>query len=353
MSQGDEIVKRLYANAQQLLAEPAVGEAYTLLTTGVVIVNEEFDYVRGVLRSEIQETDNRFIRLTYTLAHESIHISQWITTGHIAGAAATLTRLCAEVARNRKKQIPEAQWLGESLTTFKNTVRPFTAVQRGFSGLDVVELHAILEGFRGAFSRYSEAGLLTVVQLAHGLDTFYADIVGRVLAAFGFEFTFEVVPKLCWLSLQMEDPGDIFTEVLSSLAVAEYGSLMRMSATDVCKGFGLEPETCARSMRERYPSIRNLAMYPLMERYFDIVERETTVERRLQRAMHPGRIPENGQPGSDFLLMPTLTMFANGNCIMNGPYKDKDWDFIEPLIHAAAITADTLKWLSAQDLSHA
>ncbi|PLX75676.1 MAG: hypothetical protein C0607_07015 [Azoarcus sp.] len=349
-----EAVARLREASQELLSRlPESGEALLVLTCGVVVINESYAYAKTVSGFGA-DVDERFIRCVYGVSHEAVHMVQLLSTRFVLDIAIEYANVCARAQQHLKAGTPEQEWLIGLLADYRATRSRFAASGPGFSTLQVLETQAVIEGFRGAFSRYSELGLAKTVQIAHGIESDYAEAIGRLLAGFGFSFTFDVVPKLCWLALHTPDPGKTFTHALLSLGDNDVSPLEKMSACEICNAFGGDPAGLARSMRARVPALRDHAVHALLGDYFDVLERETDPEAYLQRVMHPGRNSGGGQGVVMADLMPPLTVFNDDGFQMNGPLKDQSWDAADPLIRISTLTTQTLEWLDerADEMPH-
>ncbi len=273
-------------------------------------------------------------------------MTQLVSARFVLEMAIEFANICAMYNGHRKAGTPPSQWRHAILRDYRAATSRMGVNGPAFTSLQVVELHAVIEGFRGAFSRHTEERLVRIVHSAHGLNSFYADAVGRVLGGFGLEFVLEVVPKLCWMSLQSHDPGRTFTNALLSLGVRDTSALVGMSAHELCATSGADASSYARSLRLRTPALRAHSLYPLWEEYFDAIERETDPERFLQLVMHPSKASAKGSKIRRWELMPPLTIYRDNGYSMNGPHRDKGWVAAEPLIrisHALTATLDALE----------
>ncbi|MGE0070347.1 MAG: hypothetical protein AB7S67_08995, partial [Thiomonas sp.] len=242
-----EAIAQLRQSSKSLLSHlPESGEALLVLSCGVAVINESHAYAKTIRGFEAN-VDERFIRFVYGVAHEAVHMIQLLSTPFVHEIAIEYANLCARTQERLKAGVPEASWLPDVLRDYRTTQARLSASGPGFSTLQVLEIQAVIEGFRGAFSKYSELGLAKTVQIAHRLESLYAEAIGRLLASFGFTFTFEVVPKLCWIAMHAQDPGKTFTQGLLSLGDGDHTPQETMPACEICENFGLDPEKHARS----------------------------------------------------------------------------------------------------------
>ena len=342
------IVARLRASTQALLARlPESGESMLLLCPGVVVTNETYEYFQRAL-SFRDDVDDRFVRCVYGLVHESVHMTQLVSAHFVLETTIEFANLCTLANRERKAGAPQEEWLPNLLRDYRKARHRLEASNGGFSTLQVIEAHAVIEGFRGAFSKHTQEGLVQLVRIAHGLQSDYAEVIGRLLGAFGFAFTLNVAPKLCWLALQETAPGVAFTNLLLSLEAIDVGPLNDLSACEFCTVFGIDPNNKARSLRVKVPALRDHVIHELFGGYFDAIERETDPEAFLQLVMHPGRAHQVHAKVRMTDLMPSLTVFADDSYQMHGPYRDKGWSVAKPLIELATVTTQTLDWLDEQ-----
>jgi hypothetical protein len=269
-SQGAQIA-RLRAAVQGLLnLLPGSGEALHICCTGVVIIKEKAAFAKeAALQLERGNVTERYVRYAYAVAHECVHMAQLLSTGFVVDLGIEFSNVVGQTSAHQRANTPELEWLPTVLRRFRDALRDLNQLSGvenyKFSALQVLELHAIIEGFRGAFSRHTEEGLLWVVQTVHGITDTYADPLGRWLAVFGFDFTFEVVPKLCWLALQTDDPGAFLSDKFCSLLGKNVSSLVESTAIDICRRCYMDEKEIAFSTRKRYRKIRDHPLHALLE----------------------------------------------------------------------------------------
>jgi len=326
---------------------PLNGDAMIVGSSGVVAMNESYTYASTVI-SMRADIDDRFIRCAYGLSHEAVHMVQLVSNHFPLEMAFEFANLCGLTNKRLKAKTPEAEWVPGVVRDYRIAIYRMEHRDGGFSALNVIEAQAVIEGFRGAFSKYSENGLVNLIAIAHGLESDYADVIGRLLGAYGFTFTFEVVPKLCWLALQTKEPGMTFTGWLMELSEVDVSPLAKMTACELCIAFGTDPEQASRSIRAKVPGVRNHPLHALFSGYFDVVECETDPEAFLQLVMHPGRSSAPTAKIRMTDLMPPLTIFSDDRYLMHGPYKNQGWDAAEPLLRAATLATETLEWIGEQ-----
>lgn len=338
-------IARLKDSVQALFQRlPESGESMLLLSSGVVVTNETYEYSQRAWGFQT-DTDERLIRCVYGFSHESVHMTQLVSAHFVHEIMIEFSNLCAFTNRMRKTDAPQKEWLPALLQDYRKARHRLEATNGGFSALQVIETHAAIEGFRGAFSRHTQEGLVQLIRIAHGLQSDYAEAIGRLLGAFGFEFTLNVAPKLCWLSLQRSAPGAAFTEALLSLEEVDVGPLNGVSASKLCVAFGIDPHDMGRSLRIRMPALRNHPSHKLFGPYFDAIEQETDPEAFLQLVMHPGRTYSAHAKVSMVDMAQPLTIYSDDRFQMNGPYRNKGWGAAKPLIELATVTTQTLDWL--------
>lgn len=343
-------VAELRAAAGELLSELGErGEALLVLVSGVVVVNgRHADLTMAMDTVARGDTDENVIRLVYAPSHEAIHMVQLLTSRFVLHMAFELFDFCGVASARRRAGVPEAQWLPGLLHNYRQLQRSLTVARDdGFSALQVMEAQAVLEGLRGGFSRHVRDGLALILHLAHGDAPAYTELIASTDAAHGFELTFAVLPRLCWLALEADDPGGWITQALHTLSTNDLRHVAALSAADTCRAFGFNPAQSGRSWRQRRPAIAQHPLHGLLGRYFDTLERETDAEAFLQRAMHPGRTPV-GACVRMAELMPPLGVFSDEVFVLNGPYVDQGWAAAEPLLRLSAQALRTLAWIDAR-----
>lgn len=323
----------------------ARGEALLVISSGVIVVNANYrDLDKGGIDPD--RVDDHYVRAVYAPAHECVHMSQLLTTRFVLELAFEFFNLCVATNTSRRQNRPEPDWLPGVLDGYREAQRRLNAADESrFSSLQVMEAHAVLEGFVGGFSRHQAAGLDLVRRLAHGNMPEYSLVIDASLAAYGFDLTLRVLPRLCWLALNTAHPGSYLSQALSSLKVEDVQWLAGASASQTCQAFGLDAAETARSWRIRRPGVRDHPLHPLLGRYFDVLESETDPEAYLRLAMHPGRGKESGSRIRLEQLMPPMAIYADDVFLMNGPFRDDSWDTVEPLLRVSAVLIKSLDWL--------
>lgn len=323
----------------------ARGEALLVISSGVVVVNANYrDLDKGGINTS--RIDDHYVRAVYAPAHECVHMSQLLTTRFVLEIGIEFFNLCVTTNSSRRKNRPEADWLPGVLDGYREAQRRLNGQDQGrFSSLQVLEAHAVLEGFRGAFSRHEAQGLALVRHLAHGGLPEYSLVIDASLDAFGFELTLAVLPRLCWLALNTSHPGSYLSQAFGSLKREDVQWLASASASQTCRAFSLDAAEMARSWRIRRPGVRDHPLHPLLGRYFDVLESETDPEAYLRLAMHPGQGNGSGSRIELKQLMPPMAIYADDVFLMNGPYRDDGWDTAEPLLRMSATLIKSLDWL--------
>ena len=343
-------IAELRAAATELLTELGErGEALLVPVSGVVVVHGRLAELSSAMDVVSRGgCDEHVVRMIYAPSHESIHMAQLLTSRYMLYVAFELFNLASGVNAKRRKGDPETLWLPDLLRSYRQLRRALTRAPDGaFSTLQVIEAHAVLEGFRGGFSRHARDGLALILHVAHRDAPLYSDLIVNSQSAHGFPLTLEVLPRLCWLAMEADDPGDWMTQALKSLSTEDLQYIAGLSATATCRAFGLDPSEVGRSWRLRRPSIVEHPLHGLLGRYFDTLERETDSEQFLQRAMHPGCTPAGARVRMSELL-PPLTIFSDEKFLLNGPYADDGWAAAEPLLLLSAQVLRTVAWLDAR-----
>lgn len=341
------VVAELRATSHELLdGFEARGEAEFLLVTGVVLINEGHAAAQGAAAALANggAVDAMTVRTLYAPAHECVHMLQLLTTRFVLWTAFELFGLAMTTHVNQQRGRSDAQWLPAVLADHSALQRRLHGRESGISALEVMEAQAVLEGFRGFASVHVQGGLELVLRLAHDRLPTYSRLIEAMLRAHGFELTLEVLPRLCWVALNADDPGRWLAGALQSLDGDALRGLARQSATQTCEQFGMVPARAASSWRLRRPAITEHVMHPLLKGYFDALERETDVEVSLQRGMHPGRQPAGAQVAMSE-LMPPLAVYRDDAFVLNGPFRDGGWAEAEPLLRLSLAVTRALAQL--------
>ncbi len=335
-----ETVRKLKESADLISSHlPGDGEGMLVFGTGVSVIRTNHPVWTQSLRYSNDE-----IRTMYMVSHECVHLSQVISTEFVFYTGFGFLELVASIQRNKKQGTPELDWLEECLKNFNFYNELIDNETAGISALQIIEAHAVLEGFRGAFSRWSQEGLVMIINEVHELSLLYSDLIGKFLKEFGFEFTFNALPKICWLSLQSKKPGVEFLAYMEKLIQYPAEKIAELNCSEFCALLGVDPMAISKTVRQRNPDIARHQINKLWGPYFDEIEAEHDVESLLEYFMHPGKESSTTILNKQY-LMPPLTIFNDDHYHLNGPHKEGGWSVAKPLIEATALYLETLRWL--------
>lgn len=309
---------------------PGKGEGFLLLSTAVAVVNTN-QPAKITPQSNMSWDD---ILCHYVSSHESIHVSQIASTTFAYNVAldfAGLVSLANRLKREKYSDVAprDAVERFESLNS-----RLYGKDGTRFSAMHIMEAHAVLEGFRGAFSRYTQEGLILTIQNAHDLDELYSDIIGMWLQAVGFDCTFAILPKVCWLALQSNTPAAEYERLVGSL----------LADPEAWVGVNVTTEELAVAAKLSIVDIRKKLLvrdksHPMAQLWCPYI---TACERILAEGAFDNLVHPS-PPVDEHDFMPALTIFRDGTLLMTGPYKDKGWDIADPLIKSTAVFLNTLE----------
>lgn len=129
------------------------GDALIVGSSGVVIMNESYSYASTVI-SMGADIDDRFIRCAYGLSHEAVHMLQLVSTHFALEMAFEFANLCALTNKRRKASTSVGEWIPGVVRDYRTATYRMEHHDAGFSALNVIEAQAVIEGFRGACSKY-------------------------------------------------------------------------------------------------------------------------------------------------------------------------------------------------------
>jgi hypothetical protein len=334
----DELKQRSIALYERMSA----GRSYTFFPTAGVFL--EMKYARfqaiaaGVAPDEITDKDSEGV---YTIGHESVHIAQLVVSPWLFLHVAGLASIVAETRRlDREGQLgPEA--IARLKASMEAELASLREQRDGFSVGEILETQAVVQGLRWAAVRTDATRWRWAVDTFHpGADLYlrllhlYADELGL-----GDGLAFELLPRLCALALQTDDPRVAMASLTDRVrnpvnAVAAAG----LPTLEFCRWAGVnDPAVLGRSLREREPGLfQRLPWAALLARYFDRFEALPSVGARMDVVFRS----DADAPGAS-IFFPVFTVFADGGIhAMDGNARD-----YERWTRATLIVVDTMEFL--------
>jgi hypothetical protein len=305
---------RLVAELYRRLSEGSRGAFFFPPIAGVCmdLAYERFSAVMKDARGATEEDAIGF----YSLAHESVHLAQVVTSGWLFGYVQQLTSLLLQVGHALNTTgTPSAGW-NKARDAFRQLQSDLTRETDGYSPLDVIETQAVVEGFWGAAVNPVPSEIVRVALRHHGADRVaYRRILERMVATYGPEVAVHLTPRLCAIALQADQPGGVMADMLRELEKqqAHVQQIVAAPLERLLDGTVGEKRLRAftRSARERGGAgdargPDQIWSHGIMGQYFDRFE-SLADDDRLEIMMHPGR-PKAGAA----VFKPMYALFSDG-----------------------------------------
>jgi hypothetical protein len=236
-----------------------------------------------VAPEEIHDNDSK---TAYAIGHESVHIAQAVVSPWLFRHVRTLISIVHVTRqRDRQQQLGPTQ-IAELKRLMDAEFRSLTEERDGFTVREILEAQAVVQGLRWSAVTADATGWRWAIEKLHpGADEYlkllrlYADEL-----ELGDAVAFEILPAVCALALQSEDPRSTMAALTerardSPDAAAAAGASMLA----FCEWAGVrDPTTLVKSLRERDPEgFQRLPWAMLLTRYFDRFEQIPTAGERL------------------------------------------------------------------------
>jgi hypothetical protein len=245
----------------------------------------------------------------YSEWHEMVHMSQLVTCPYVMIYAIRLASLAMQ-ASGEDSDVGDGERLRGLVDEFRFTKAMFDARSGdGFSAWEIIETQAVVQallwltGSNPKGARTQANSLYREVRRAPQ----YLPIIDATCDRFGDTAAMTLLPRLCYLALQTDEPSQEFTELCTQVGDEAFATrLAAASPREFCEWASRDARRESRSLRERAPSLADHPWMRFFGLYFDDFERVAGVDERLTLLL--------GARGGDAFRMfhPMLTIYSDG-----------------------------------------
>lgn len=238
-------------------------------------------------------------------------MAQLVTSPYVCQHAFILAALAREANRNNKdqnrKSAPWAKLREDYHSIISELSKPTAA---GFSPWDILESHAVAQGLLWAMPDNADSLLWLANHLYAEFKNLpsYLRFIKFVAAKIGEESTIQLLPRICFLSLQTNEPTRVATHLTNRIAedgAATY--LVNSTPREFCEWAQVDAARVSKSLRERNTPLKDHPWLNLFDQYFDCFETVLDTDERLNLLMglHGGY--------SFRMFKPMFTVFEEGD----------------------------------------
>ena len=287
-------------SAQQLrLVRGADG--LTLLSSGVVVIAESWEFINEHLRGTVVDRERAW-RLANTLNHEAVHFIQSYTTAFGFVHATQFARLCETMQEeSRRGRLDEAK-LRAFRKDYRGLRQRMTEAYGGVSAEDILEGMAVVEGYRASAGEPSSDGLGSFLKLQFPGSSTYSRVVQIVEGLFGNQQVLELTGPICFLALNSDSPPKRFWKLLRQLSGGTFSDTWRFVeqfGSDPRRFFVLDHDTSSPS-------------HPVLGPYLAFLRGLSSAENVFKFCAQPGTWLRGEGPWKGGELMPPVVLAQGG-----------------------------------------
>ncbi len=286
----------------------------TLLSTGLVIINENCEFFQKALNNEITDFERAY-RLFLTISHENIHFVQTYTTAFTYSYSLNLLDLCAQFMEESRRGNLNKEIFQKYLVSYHSIISVFLQKNNGISTVDLLEAVAVTESFVITFKVSSN------ISFERYLNDYYPDsssvyrtVPDLFIREFGEEVTIHLLPIVCFLSLNGDRPSVNFWIFFKELEKLSKTQLLQFNAWTLTKYFRMDPY---RSLINIYMNLKNYnGEHKIFVPQLQVLSRLGRFEEIYEFCAKPSIWFRNKEKVSN--LLPPFTLFSGGYVLKNG-----------------------------------
>jgi len=293
------------------------------------------------------QLDDEAVWRAYAQWHEAVHIAQLLTCPYLC----LIAYRTATIALAAFDNSADGYGAGTRLSELKQDLEQVRSEleMRHDSGaypLQIVETHALTKGLLWAMpgdaaNLTSAANYLYKGYKQLGDLDIYLRVLNEMVEHVGDEAAIKLLPRLCFLALQTNEPVDLFAQLCKRVkSEREVDKVCAFSPREFCRWIGVKDIVLlSRSLRERPSPLGNHPWLRIFEPYFEAFESISDVDDRLNLLM--------GLRGGDTYAIfgPKVTVYENGEMISS--VSDINHRFEEEWLQVTSDLVEGLKILAS------
>lgn len=287
-------------------------DGVTLTSTGLVAVREHADFVANAIAGKALDKERAF-RLVMTLNHEAIHFIQCFTAAFPYSFSLSILEISSQLMRlSRQNTLSPAQ-IREFKQGFVGRIAQFRSPYQGISTIDLLEAMAVTEGYRATVRNdQNNAKDFRQFLLAYFPDSNseYRRVIDLVTKIFGVEAGYHLTPKLCYISLNSDNPARNLAAYIGNLASDYATSAHHLTAVQIVKLFDMDISSSLLKMCEA--ELPKEATHPIFAPYMQALSHIGTLEERYKFCAQPGNWLGKCGPNEIGQLVPPLLVCSGG-----------------------------------------
>jgi hypothetical protein len=261
--------------------------------------------------AEISDAD---FKALYHMAHETAHVAQFVVSGWLFVHAYNVTSVAAHTLQKDRQGQLTSDWIEQAKRVLGDEFRSLTDEAYGVSVQEILETHAVVQGLGWATAIRDPDRWMWLAQTFHGGARTYLGVLQAVAELFGNRLAFDLLPRLCVLALQADDPRLALAHLLERVSRSgDPHSVSRLSAAEFCDWAGADPEVLTQSVRERNPALFQSPDNPwlaLIASHLDKFENLGGIQARLEAILNT----DFGAVGAR-IFRPNFAVFGDGGVL--------------------------------------
>lgn len=285
------------AAAADLHAKMTLAGDSLFLPTGGAFLSMSPSRTEAII-SQSRSLTNEDVFDTYATWHEGVHMAQLVTSPFLFPIAFDMAGLAQRAHRVKTGLDDNATDVSDLALRYRRLCAVLEEPVGGFSPIDVIETHAVTQGFRWTMAHNNGSDLRFIANYFYeDQSPKYVRLLNDVCTAFDDDVGTILLPRFCFLSLQAELPVQRLFDLLNKLGgAASFSEIVAYSPAQLCEWAGAPIQLVTRSLRERAASFMRdpqgnpvrLTDHPwvgIFRHHFDQFEDVMDAERRLDLLM--------------------------------------------------------------------
>jgi hypothetical protein len=309
------------------------------LPTGGAFLSMSQGRIKEIISRSSPITDDEVFD-TYAKWHEGVHMAQLVTSPFVFPLAFEMAGLAQRAYRISIGVDSQPNILDNLAERYSSLSCALEDREGDYSPIDVIETHAVTQGFRWAMPNNKGSDLRFVANYFYAeRSPHYVRLLNHVCDRLGDDVGTILLPRLCFLSLQAEKPVRHLVSLLDKLTTeASPLDIVAYKPFRLCEWAEAPVSLVTRSLRERAESfLRDSTGRParitdhpwvnLFTQYFDEFEAISDDGRRLDLLM--------GRQGdySHSQFSPHFTIYPGGDIRIRGTNPDEDSEIAHEARH--------------------
>ena len=304
----------------------SVGDS-VFLPTGGIFLETDIDFLDSIIYEGKPHREKSELIRIYADWHETVHMLQLFTSPFVHGHVFQIVRLALIAQRiHRNSAEPSYKSLSDEFTAHMERFSQPSFTK--YSPHEIVETHAVIQGMLWLTGNETHKGLLNVAESIYERKSNYLKIWREMSEKVGEEVSTCLLPRICTLALQTDNPALVLSHLFNRIATERNGAIIcKLSPIQLCDWANVDKNFITKSLRLRNRPLSHHPWQQLFSNKFDSYEAIEHPEERLNLIMGT-----NG-PEAARIFSPVCKIYNDGEVPMKGEAMELYFDAWLELTH--------------------